>query len=54
MRTTRCRTSCPGSGQPGRCLVNGVAFSEFRKMTMHPNDVIVLETPGGGGYGKAE
>jgi len=41
-------------GLPGRCLVNGSAFSEFRKMTMQPTDVVVLETPGGGGYGKAD
>ena len=38
-------------GLPGRCLVNGEAFSDFRKMIMNPEDVVVLETPGGGGYG---
>jgi N-methylhydantoinase B len=40
-----------GRGLPGRCLVNGTTFSDCRKITMNPDDVIVLETPGGGGYG---
>jgi N-methylhydantoinase B len=26
--------------------------SEARKLTMQPGDVVRLETPGGGGYGK--
>lgn len=40
-------------GTPGRFLVNGKPVSEARKMTMNPNDDVVLETPGGGGYGPA-
>jgi len=38
-------------GAPGRFLVNGKPISEGKKMTMQPGDVVVLETPGGGGYG---
>jgi N-methylhydantoinase B/oxoprolinase/acetone carboxylase alpha subunit len=43
-------------GQPGaagRFTVNGVNVSEARKITMQPGDVVLLETPGGGGYGPA-
>jgi N-methylhydantoinase B/oxoprolinase/acetone carboxylase alpha subunit len=40
-------------GAPGRFLVNGKPISEGKKMTMQPGDVVVLETPGGGGYGPA-
>ncbi len=38
-------------GAAGRFLVNGKSVSEARKMTMAPGDVVLLETPGGGGYG---
>ena len=41
-------------GQPGaagRFLVNGEPVSESKKMAMEPGDVVLLETPGGGGYG---
>jgi N-methylhydantoinase B/oxoprolinase/acetone carboxylase alpha subunit len=38
-------------GAPGRCLINDQPFSESRKITMAPADHVVLETPGGGGYG---
>jgi N-methylhydantoinase B len=38
-------------GQPGRCLIHGKPFRESKKITMAPDDVVVLETPGGGGYG---
>lgn len=41
-------------GAAGRFLVNGQPMSEPRKMTMAPGDVVLLETPGGGGYGAAE
>jgi N-methylhydantoinase B/oxoprolinase/acetone carboxylase alpha subunit len=41
------------AGAAGRFLVNGQSVSEPRKMLMQPNDVILLETPGGGGYGAA-
>jgi N-methylhydantoinase B/oxoprolinase/acetone carboxylase alpha subunit len=40
-----------GPGQAGRFLVNGVAVNEARKMTMQPADEVMMETPGGGGYG---
>ena len=40
-----------GSGLAGRCTINGKPFSDSRKLTMNPDDFIVLETPGGGGYG---
>ncbi len=39
----------PGAG--GKFSVGGKAVNEARKMTMQASDVIVLETPGGGGYG---
>ncbi|HEX7006605.1 MAG TPA: hydantoinase B/oxoprolinase family protein [Alphaproteobacteria bacterium] len=38
-------------GAPGRFLINGEPVWEARKRTMKPEDVVVLETPGGGGYG---
>jgi len=40
-------------GKAGRFLVNGKPVSEARKITMQPDDVVLLETPGGGGYGAA-
>jgi N-methylhydantoinase B/oxoprolinase/acetone carboxylase alpha subunit len=40
-------------GAPGRFLVNGKPVSEGKKMMMQPGDQVVLETPGGGGYGRA-
>jgi N-methylhydantoinase B/oxoprolinase/acetone carboxylase alpha subunit len=39
-------------GAAGRFLVNGKSVSEAKKLTMQPNDRVVLETPGGGGFGK--
>ena len=39
-------------GAQGRFLVNGRPFSEARKVEMKPDDKVLLETPGGGGYGK--
>ncbi|TMV04351.1 hydantoinase B/oxoprolinase family protein [Brucella haematophila] len=39
-------------GTAGRFLVNGKSVSEAKKLTMQPNDRVVLETPGGGGFGK--
>jgi N-methylhydantoinase B/oxoprolinase/acetone carboxylase alpha subunit len=38
-------------GEAGRFTVNGVSVSEGKKMMMQPGDKVVLETPGGGGYG---
>ncbi|MBA4220769.1 MAG: hydantoinase B [Methylobacterium sp.] len=40
------------AGAPGRFLVNGKSVSEAKKLTMQAGDVVLLETPGGGGYGK--
>ena len=43
-----------GGGQPGaagRFLVNGKPVREARKLTLAPDDIVLLETPGGGGYG---
>jgi N-methylhydantoinase B/oxoprolinase/acetone carboxylase alpha subunit len=43
-----------GGGAPGaagRFLVNGKPVNEARKMTLAATDVVVLETPGGGGFG---
>lgn len=39
----------PGAG--GHFRVNGRDVSEAKKLTLQPGDVVVLETPGGGGYG---
>ena len=39
------------SGAAGRFLVNGQSVSEARKLTMQPGDRVLLETPGGGGFG---
>ena len=39
------------AGQPGRFTVNGQSVSEARKIMMQPGDKILLETPGGGGFG---
>jgi N-methylhydantoinase B len=44
-------------GQPGAAgefLVNGIAVNEARKLTMQPGDVVVLATPGGGGFGASQ
>ncbi len=40
-------------GAAGRFLVNGEMHSESKKMMMNPEDVVLFETPGGGGYGLA-
>lgn len=39
----------PGAG--GHFRVNGQDVSQARKITLQPEDVVLLETPGGGGYG---
>jgi N-methylhydantoinase B len=38
-------------GAAGRFTVNGKPVNEARKITLAPADVVVLETPGGGGFG---
>ncbi|MEO7403352.1 MAG: hydantoinase B/oxoprolinase family protein [Burkholderiales bacterium] len=40
-------------GAHGQFLVNGQPKSEARKVVMQPDDHVVLDTPGGGGYGPA-
>lgn len=43
-----------GGGKPGasgRFTVNGENVSQARKLTMNAHDKVVLDTPGGGGYG---
>lgn len=54
-RTTNSAEGLGGGadGAPGRFLVNGKPVSEARKMVMRPTDEVVMETPGGGGYGAA-
>jgi N-methylhydantoinase B/oxoprolinase/acetone carboxylase alpha subunit len=54
------RTSLPpegmgggGDGAAGAFLVNGERVSDARKLLMQAGDQVVLETPGGGGYGEA-
>jgi N-methylhydantoinase B/oxoprolinase/acetone carboxylase alpha subunit len=39
------------NGLPGRCFINGEPFSEAGKINMEATDDVVLETPGGAGYG---
>ena len=39
------------AGAEGHFLVNGKPFSEARKVQMNPGDRVLLETPGGGGFG---
>ncbi len=40
------------AGAPGRFMINGEDAAQANKMVMQPGDKVVLETPGGGGYGK--
>ena len=39
------------NGSPGRFLINGEDAAQANKMVMQAQDKVVLETPGGGGYG---
>jgi N-methylhydantoinase B len=39
-------------GLPGRFTVNGKPVSEARKIMLQPSDEVLMETPGGGGYGQ--
>ena len=41
-------------GAAGRFTVNGKSVSQASKMTMNAGDVVLLETPGGGGYGAVD
>jgi N-methylhydantoinase B len=43
-----------GGGEPGaagRFLVSGKPVHDAKKLMLKPDDVVLLETPGGGGYG---
>jgi len=43
-----------GGGEPGaagKFHINGVAVRDLKKLTLQPGDVVLFETPGGGGYG---
>jgi N-methylhydantoinase B len=39
------------AGEPGRFMVNGEVVSSSAKLLMQPDDVVTMNTPGGGGYG---
>jgi N-methylhydantoinase B len=41
-----------GDGAPGRNLVNGKPVGARAALTLRPGDVLRIETPGGGGWGK--
>jgi N-methylhydantoinase B len=38
-------------GAAGLFLVSGKPIRQAGKLTLKPDDVVMLETPGGGGYG---
>lgn len=40
-----------GAGAPGKFLVNGEPVREARKLVLSGSDRVVLQTPGGGGFG---
>ena len=41
-----------GDGLPGRTLLNGVALPPSATVDVVPGDLLLVETPGGGGYGR--
>lgn len=41
------------NGKAGQFLVNGEPSSEAKKLVMQADDVVLMQTPGGGGYGEA-
>ena len=43
-----------GDGAPGRNLLNGRELPAKATVDLDANDVITIETPGGGGHGRAE
>jgi N-methylhydantoinase B/oxoprolinase/acetone carboxylase alpha subunit len=40
-------------GSAGKFTVNDKPFTDAKKIQLQPADLVVLETPGGGGFGKA-
>ena len=42
------------SGAAGSFLVNGEPVTTQSRITLHPDDIVTLELPGGGGYGAPE
>lgn len=42
-----------GDGAPGRNLLNGAPLPAKCRVELQPGDVLTIETPGGGAYGKA-
>jgi N-methylhydantoinase B len=42
-----------GDGGPGRNLLDGRPLPAKTRVTMHPTERLTVETPGGGGWGKA-
>lgn len=40
-------------GAPGEFLINGQPNLEAKKISMAPADEVIMQTPGGGGFGKA-
>ncbi|HSL64042.1 MAG TPA: hydantoinase B/oxoprolinase family protein, partial [Gaiellaceae bacterium] len=43
-----------GDGARGRTLLNGEELPAFASRDLRPGDVLRIETPGGGGYGRAD
>jgi N-methylhydantoinase B len=43
-----------GPGRPGIFHINGAPVRDHKKLAMQPDDVVLFETPGGGGYGSAD
>jgi N-methylhydantoinase B/oxoprolinase/acetone carboxylase alpha subunit len=53
-RSTAARgTEGGGDGLPGRNLLNGEELPAFATSDLVPGDVLTIETPGGGGYGRS-
>jgi N-methylhydantoinase B/oxoprolinase/acetone carboxylase alpha subunit len=40
------------AGAAGKFHINGVPVHDLKKLTLQPNDVVLFETPGGGGFGR--
>jgi len=41
-----------GDGLPGRNLLNGEKLPAFATVDLRPGDLLRIETPGGGGWGR--